>query len=52
MERLRQIFAEVSDNIDYVAENGALVIDKGNLLARQTMPNHLVDAVVVFLLIN
>ncbi|CBI13695.1 putative HAD-superfamily hydrolase / phosphatase [Streptococcus gallolyticus UCN34] len=48
MERLRQIFAEVSDNIDYVAENGALVIDKGNLLARQTMPNHLVDAVVVF----
>ncbi len=48
LERLTNIFSGISGNIDYVAENGALVIDKGGILAQKAMPNHLVDAVVDF----
>ena len=48
LERLTNIFSGISGNIDYVAENGALVIDKGDILAQKAMPSHLVDAVVDF----
>ncbi len=48
LERLTNIFSGISGNIDYVAENGALVVDKGDVLAQKAMPSHLVDAVVDF----
>lgn len=48
LERLTTIFSDISGNIDYVAENGALVIDKGRVLEQKALSEHLVDAVIDF----
>ena len=48
LERLTTMFSGISGTIDYVAENGALVIDKGEVLERKALPEHLVDEVVEF----
>ncbi len=48
MERLHTIFTGKEHDIDYVAENGALVIDKGETLIRQVMVADDVDAILAF----
>ncbi|MDO4886062.1 Cof-type HAD-IIB family hydrolase [Streptococcus sp.] len=48
MDRLNAIFSGISGNIDFVAENGALVIDHGEVIARESMSEEQVNAVLDF----
>lgn len=48
MDRLNVIFSGISGNIDFVAENGALVIDHGEVIARESMSEEQVNAVLDF----